>query len=69
MARVKQASHEIPSMVKFMRQKLEWLPVTHMLGASLAWNGLKWDTALGEEVALKTDGLCPSSFLTIPNTC
>lgn len=31
-------------------------PNSHMLEACLAWNGLKQNTALNVEVALKTDG-------------
>lgn len=40
-------------------ENIKALPCTnsnsHMLGACLAWNGLKQDTALNIEVALKTD--------------
>lgn len=38
-----------------------------VLGACLTWNGLKWNTVLDIEVALKTDSLWPSSSLTTLN--
>ena len=38
-----------------------------VLGAILAWNILKEEIALDIEIALKTDGLWPSSYATILN--